>query len=179
MKFVEMELPGAFVVEPAVHKDTRGFFVETFNEKEFRDNGIMADFVQDNYSFSRHQGVLRGLHFQYPPYAQAKLVLVISGSVYDVIVDLRKDSPTFRRWISVELRSSELNMIYVPRGFAHGFCTLEDNTHVLYKVDSLYAPSADGGIRWDDPDLSISWPATSPLLSEKDSRLPYLKDITL
>jgi len=179
MKFIETELPGAFVVKPSVHKDPRGFFVETFNEKAFLDNGIMADFVQDNYSFSTQKGVLRGLHFQYPPHAQAKLVLVIRGSVYDVIVDLRQDSPTFRRWTCVELKSSELNMLYVPRGFAHGFCTLEDNTHVIYKVDSLYAPSADGGIRWDDPDLSISWPSTSPLLSQKDSQLPYLKEITL
>ncbi|MBN2297414.1 MAG: dTDP-4-dehydrorhamnose 3,5-epimerase [Deltaproteobacteria bacterium] len=179
MKFIETELPGAFVVEPAVHKDPRGFFVETFNEKAFRDNGIKAGFVQDNYSFSRQKGVLRGLHFQYPPHAQAKLVLVISGSVHDVIVDLRQDSPTFLRWTCVELRSSELNMLYVPRGFAHGFCTVEDDTHVIYKVDSLYAPHADGGIRWDDPDLSITWPVASPLLSQKDSQLPYLKDITL
>lgn len=179
MKFFETELPGAFVVAPAVHRDPRGFFVETFNEKAFKDNGITADFVQDNYSFSRNKGVLRGLHFQYPPHAQAKLVLVIRGSVHDVIVDLRKDSPTFLRWTSVELKSSELNMLYVPRGFAHGFCTLEEDTHVLYKVDALYAPDADGGIRWDDPDLKVTWPVETPLLSQKDGGLPYLRDITL
>jgi dTDP-4-dehydrorhamnose 3,5-epimerase len=179
MNFIETALPGAFVIQPAIHRDERGFFVETYNNKVFADNGIEANFVQDNYSFSEKKGVLRGLHFQYTPHAQTKLVLVISGAVYDVIVDLRADSPTFRKWTPVELNSSDLNMLYVPRGFAHGFCTLEDNTQVLYKVDSLYAPHADSGIRWNDPELAIPWPVASPKLSPKDINLPYLKDISL
>jgi dTDP-4-dehydrorhamnose 3,5-epimerase len=161
------------------HRDERGFFVETYNKKMFADNGIETNFVQDNYSFSEKKGVLRGLHFQYSPHAQTKLVLVITGAVYDVIVDLRAGSPTFRKWTSVELNSFDLNMLYVPRGFAHGFCTLKDNTQVLYKVDSLYAPDADSGIRWDDPELAIPWPVASPKLSEKDRKLPCLKDISL
>jgi dTDP-4-dehydrorhamnose 3,5-epimerase len=179
MRFIETALPGAFVVEPVVHRDPRGFFVETFNHQVFADSGIDVNFVQDNYSFSKEKGVLRGLHFQYPPHFQTKLVLVIRGSVYDVIVDLRKDSPTFLKWTWVELSSTELNMLFVPKGFAHGFYTLQDNTHVLYKVDSPYAPGADGGIRWDDPDLAIHWPGSSPILSDKDKRLPLLKDIAL
>lgn len=179
MKFIETTLPGAFVVEPVVYRDDRGFFVETFNHKVFADRGIDVTFVQDNYSFSREKGVLRGLHFQYSPQAQTKLVLVIRGSVYDVIVDLRKDSPTFLKWTWVELSSTDLNMLYVPKGFAHGFYTLQENTHVLYKVDSLYAPRFDGGIRWDDPDLAIRWPGSSPILSDKDEHLALLKDIAL
>ncbi len=177
MEFIETALPGAFVLKPVIHRDARGFFVETFSNRMFADNGIEVQFVQDNYSFSRQRGVLRGLHFQYFPHAQAKLVMAISGAIYDVIVDLRKDSPTVHQWISVELDSSDLRMLYVPRGFAHGFCTLQDNTRVLYKVDSPYAPQADGGIRWDDADLAIEWPVASPILSEKDGQLPYLKDL--
>lgn len=179
MKFIETALPGAYVVEPVVHRDARGFFVETFNHRVFASNGIDTGFVQDNYSFSKDRGVLRGLHFQYPPHAQAKLVMVIHGAVYDVIVDLRKESPAYLKWTGVELNSEGLNMLYVPKGFAHGFYTLRGNTHVIYKVDSLYAPGADGGIRWNDPDLAIEWPGVSPILSDKDRRLPLLKDIAL
>jgi len=179
MKFIETALPGAFVIQPVLHTDGRGFFVETFNQKVFAEGGIETAFVQDNYSFSREKGVLRGLHLQYPPHAQTKLVLVLTGSVYDVIVDLRKDSPTFLRWTGVELKSDDATMLYVPKGFAHGFCTLQQNTRVLYKVDSHYAPQADGGIRWNDPDLAITWPCSSPILSAKDSTLPLLGDIAL
>lgn len=179
MKVTETELAGAFLIEPDIHADDRGFFVELYSRKAFRGHGIEADFVQDNYSFSRKKGVLRGLHFQYPPHSQAKLVWVVSGAVFDVIVDLRKGSPTYRRWISVELSASPLRMLYVPRGFAHGFCTLTDNAHVLYKVDAPYAPEADGGIRWDDPDLAVPWPVAEPILSAKDGRLPYLREIPL
>ena len=179
MKFIETELMGAFVIQPVIHTDERGFFVETFNHKVFAGSGIDTGFVQDNYSFSRGKGVLRGLHFQYPPHAQTKLVAVMTGSVYDVIVDLRKDSPTFLKWTGIELKSDDMTMLYVPKGFAHGFCTLQENTRVLYKVDAHYAPQADGGLRWDDPDLGIPWPCTSPILSAKDSTLPLLGDIAL
>ncbi len=175
---METGLPGAFVIEPDVFGDNRGFFLETYNRKAFLDAGIHTDFVQDNYSFSKKKGVLRGLHFQYPPHSQAKLVMVMSGTIFDVIVDLRKDSSSYGRWIGVEISSDPFSMLYVPRGFAHGFCTLTEDTHVMYKVDALYNPGADGGIRWDDPDLDVSWPVKDPVLSGKDSKLPYLKDIS-
>lgn len=179
MKFIKTDLLGAYVIEPDVYNDNRGFFLETYNRKVFEEQGISPDFFQDNYSFSQSKGVLRGLHFQYSPHSQAKLVMVLCGAVFDVIVDLRKGSSTFGRWISVELSSSPFRMIYVPRGFAHGFCTLTDNANVLYKVDALYNPGADGGIRWNDPDLNIPWPASEPILSRKDTELPFLKDVSL
>ncbi len=179
MKITETELAGAYLIEPVVFEDNRGFFLETYNRKVFEEMGITARFVQDNYSFSRSRGVLRGLHFQYPPHAQSKLVWVICGSVFDVIVDLRKGSATYGRWIGIELSGSPFRMIYVPKGFAHGFCTLEENTRVQYKVDALYHPASDGGIRWNDPDLRISWPLTDPILSRKDGELPCLREISL
>jgi len=177
MRFIETQLQGAFIIEPKVYKDNRGFFVETHNSRVFKDNGIDSCFVQDNYSFSKNKGVVRGLHLQRSPHEQSKLVWVVSGSVLDVIVDIRKGSPTFGKWVSYELNSSELKMIYVPKGFAHGFCTLEDNTHVLYKVDSFYAPDADTGLLWNDEDLAITWPVKDPVLSEKDKGLPRFKDL--
>ncbi len=178
MKITETELAGAFLLEPDVYTDERGFFLESYNRESFDKLGITARFVQDNYSFSREKGVIRGLHFQYPPHSQAKLVWAVTGAVFDVIVDLREGSATRGRWIAVELSSSPLKMLYVPRGFAHGFCTLTDDTRVLYKVDNAYAPGADGGIRWDDPDLDILWPVTRPILSAKDGKLPCLKQIS-
>ncbi len=178
MKFIETELPGAFLIEPDVYHDNRGFFLETYSSRVFENSGITAAFVQDNYSFSKEKGVLRGLHFQSPPHAQTKLVMVLCGAVFDVIVDLRRESPAYRKWIAVELSSSPFRMIYVPKGFAHGFCTLEDDTRVLYKVDAPYNPAADGGVRWNDPDLGITWPVREPVLSKKDSLLPFLRDIT-
>ena len=178
MRITETELAGAFLIEPDVYTDERGFFLESYNLESFDGLGITARFVQDNYSFSRKKGVIRGLHFQYPPHSQAKLVWVVTGAVFDVIVDLRESSATRGRWISVELGSSPLKILYVPRGFAHGFCTLADDTRVLYKADNAYAPEADGGIRWDDPDLGVSWPVTRPILSAKDGKLPFLKQIS-
>ncbi|HDP25863.1 MAG TPA: dTDP-4-dehydrorhamnose 3,5-epimerase [Deltaproteobacteria bacterium] len=177
MQFIETTLQDVFIVEPSVHKDQRGFFLEAFSSRIFRDYGIAVDFVQDNCSFSKSSGVIRGLHFQYPPHAQAKLIWVITGSILDVVVDLRRASPTYGKWLSVEMSSSPVRMLYVPRGFAHGFCTLRNSTRVLYKVDAFYAPHADAGIRWNDPDLAIVWPTQSPIVSAKDSRLPSLSDI--
>ncbi|MGC9324401.1 MAG: dTDP-4-dehydrorhamnose 3,5-epimerase [Desulfomonilia bacterium] len=177
MKFTETSLEGIYIIEPAVHRDPRGFFLETFNSQVFQDNGIPVDFVQDNYSFSRFSGVIRGLHFQYAPHTQAKLVWVVTGAILDVVVDLRSASPTYRHWISVEMSGSRLSMLYVPKGCAHGFCTLKNGTRVCYKVDSHYAPHADSGIRWDDPELAIPWPAEKPIVSDKDRTLPFLRDI--
>jgi dTDP-4-dehydrorhamnose 3,5-epimerase len=176
MEFVETSLKGAYLIKPKVFRDERGFFVESWNEKVFAENGIDAKFVQDNHSMSANMGVLRGLHFQLPPNAQAKLVRVTRGKVYDVIVDLRKDSPTYGKWESFELSADNFNMLFVPRGFAHAFLTLEDNTEFMYKVDNFYAPESDSGIIWNDPDLNIDWPIKEPTLSEKDGKLQYFKD---
>jgi len=176
MEFVETSLKGAYLIKPKVFRDERGFFVESWNEKVFAENGIDAKFVQDNHSMSANMGVLRGLHFQLPPNAKAKLVRVTRGKVYDVIVDLRKDSPTYGKWESFELSADNFNMLFVPRGFAHAFLTLEDNTEFMYKVDNFYAPESDSGIIWNDPDLNIDWPIKEPTLSEKDGKLQYFKD---
>ncbi len=177
MRFVETHLSGAYIIDPVVHRDNRGFFLESHSKKVFDNTGISITFVQDNHSLSHQAGVLRGLHFQYPPHVQSKLIRVIKGSVYDVIVDMRNNSPTYKKWFSVELSGDNFKMLFVPAGFAHGFCTLENDTEVIYKVDTLYAPQSDGGIRWDDPDLKISWPVKNPIVSEKDKKLPFLRDI--
>ncbi|MDD5490112.1 MAG: dTDP-4-dehydrorhamnose 3,5-epimerase, partial [Candidatus Moranbacteria bacterium] len=149
---------------------------ESWNEKIFAENGIDAKFVQDNHSLSARKGVLRGLHFQTPPNAQAKLVRVTQGKVFDVIVDLRKDSPTFGKWEGFEISADGFEMLFIPRGFAHAYCTLEDNTEFQYKVDGFYAPESDSGIIWNDPTLNIKWPIKDPILSEKDSKLQFFKD---
>jgi dTDP-4-dehydrorhamnose 3,5-epimerase len=177
MKFTETQLKDAFVIEPGIFKDQRGFFTETYNKRVFEDNGFKIDFVQDNQSFSKEKGVLRGLHFQKPPYAQTKLVRTLRGSVFDVIVDLRKTSVTFGKWIAVELSAENMKMLLVPKGFAHAFCTLEPESVVFYKVDDFYAPKSEGGIIWNDPDLDIKWPFKDILLSDKDRLLPLMSEI--
>jgi dTDP-4-dehydrorhamnose 3,5-epimerase len=175
MQFIETSLKGAWLIKPKVFRDERGFFLESYSEKVFAENGIDAKFVQDNHSLSVKKGVLRGLHFQLPPNEQAKLVRVTRGKVLDVIVDIRKNSPTFGKWESFELTSENFEMLFIPRGFAHAFLTLEDNTEFMYKVDGFYAPESDSGIIWNDPDLNISWPIKEPILSEKDSKLQNFK----
>ena len=176
MEFVETSLKGAYLIKPKVFRDERGFFLEFWNEKIFAENGIDVKFVQDNHSLSAKNGTLRGLHFQLPPNAQAKLVRVMRGKVYDVIVDLRKDSETFGKWEGFELSGNNFQMIFIPRGFAHAFLTLEDNTEFMYKVDNFYAPESDSGIIWNDPDLAIDWPVKEPILSKKDGKLQNFKN---
>lgn len=177
MEFVASDLNGVFLIKPVVHKDDRGFFVESYSERAFEKNGIKCTFVQDNHSMSVTAGVLRGLHFQKPPHAQTKLVRATKGSILDVVVDMRKTSPTFKQWRAFELSDSNFHMLYVPAGFAHGFCTLVPNTEVQYKVDRFYAPESDSGIRWNDPELAIQWPVQNPVLSAKDEKLPLLIDV--
>jgi len=176
MEFIETSLKGAYVIKPKVFQDERGFFLEFYSEKVFKDNGIDTKFVQDNHSLSVKKGVLRGLHFQLPPNEQAKLIRVTKGKIFDAIVDLRKNSPTFGKWEGFQLSADNFQMLYVPKGFAHGFVTLEDNTEVIYKVDNFYAPESDSGLIWNDPDLAINWPVKDPILSEKDIQLQLLKD---
>jgi dTDP-4-dehydrorhamnose 3,5-epimerase len=172
-------IPDIKLILPRRFGDPRGFFVETWNRKAFHDIGIDADFCQDNQSHSAPKGTVRGLHFQTPPHAQAKLVSVLRGAIFDVVVDLRKTSPTYRRHVTVELSAEEGHLLFVPKGFAHGFATLAPDTTVLYKVDAHYAPQHDAGILWSDPDLQIVWPlrAEEAVLSAKDAALPRLRTI--
>lgn len=179
MKVTSLTLEGAKLIEPVVHGDHRGFFMESYNEKLMHENGIMHKFIQDNHSLSAEPGVLRGMHYQLNPKAQTKLIRVISGSIYDVILDVRKDSPTFGQWQGFILSDANKRQLLVPQGFAHGFCTLAANTQVIYKVDEYYSPEHDRGIAWDDPSLNIDWPVSSPVLSDKDTRHPLLKDAEL
>jgi dTDP-4-dehydrorhamnose 3,5-epimerase len=163
---------------PRRFEDPRGWFCETYQRDRFRAAGIDADFVQDNQSWSKPAGTLRGVHFQTPPYAQAKLVRCLKGRIWDVAVDLRVDSPTCGQWVAAELTAAGGEQLYIPAGFGHGFLTLEPETEVAYKVDAFYAPECDGGIAWNDPDLAISWPlpGAAPQLSDKDAHLPAFKD---
>lgn len=176
MEFIVTNFKDAWLIKPKVFQDNRGFFLESYSKKVFEEHGIKSDFVQDNHSMSVSVGVLRGIHFQKPSHAQAKLVRVTKGSVYDVIVDLRKDSKTYGQWESYTLSAENFLILFVPRGFGHSFCTLEDNTEFLYKTDNFYAPESDSGIIWNDPDLKIDWPIKEPILSEKDKVLPRFSD---
>jgi dTDP-4-dehydrorhamnose 3,5-epimerase len=176
MRVVETEIPEVKLIKPVRHIDSRGFFSEVFREDALQEYGICVHFMQDNHSLSATKGVIRGLHFQTPPFAQAKLLRVTSGSVFDVAVDIRWGSPTFGRHIAALLSASEWNQIFVPEGFAHGYCTLEPDTEVLYKVSAYYSPEHDRGLLWCDPALGIDWPvsADQALISDKDRKHPPL-----
>lgn len=176
MKFTETKLKGVYIVEPQVFGDDRGFFMESWSKCAFDEAGLHYDFVQDNHSRSTARGTLRGIHFQRGDKAQAKLVRCCRGAVLDVAVDLRPGSPTYKEWVGVELSAENKRQVLIPRGFGHGFLTLSENVEFLYKVDYPYAPEADGGIRWNDPEIGVAWGIDSPVLSEKDSRSPFLKD---
>ena len=170
-------LPGVLMLKPRRFADSRGYFVETYNQRILADAGVAAHFVQDNQSFSSKAGTIRGLHFQLPPAAQAKLVRALRGAIFDVAVDLRRGSPTFGRWIGATLTADGGEQLFIPRGFAHAFCTLEDDAEVAYKVDDFYAPKCDSGLIWNDPDLNIAWPVKADaILSEKDAKLGSFKD---
>lgn len=178
MTLTETALPGVYIVEPAVFGDHRGFFMESWSKRMFEDAGLPYDFVQDNHSLSAAKGTLRGLHFQRGEQAQAKLVRCTRGAVLDVAVDLRGKSKTYKRWVAVELSGENRRELLIPRGFGHGFVTLTENVEFLYKADNYYAPTAEGGVRWDDPALAIDWGIAEPILSEKDRVAPFLKNTT-
>ena len=171
--FSNLEIPDVKLVIPNHYTDERGHFLESYKESEFFRNGINTKFVQDNFSHSIY-GVLRGLHYQSKPKEQAKLVSVISGEIFDVAVDIRKDSQTFGKWVGETLSDKNHKMLYVPEGFAHGFCTLSDTADVLYKVTNEYSPETEQGIIWNDHTISITWPIQNPIVSEKDKTLPTL-----
>jgi len=177
MKFIKTAIPDVYIIEPSVFGDERGYFLESFNLEKFKENIYAINFVQDNESKSS-KGVLRGLHFQKPPFEQAKLVRCIEGRVMDVAVDIRKGSPTYGQHVAVELTGENKRQLFVPRGFAHGFSVLSDTAVFAYKVDNIYAPESDSGIRYDDKDLNIDWglPEEDVQLSVKDENLSFFKD---
>jgi len=177
MKISNTHLEGVVVIEPAVFGDHRGWFMETYNEKELLKHGIDVKFIQDNQSFSAAKGTLRGLHYQLNPKSQTKLVRCTKGAIYDVAVDIRIGSPTFGEWFGIELTEENKKQLLVPKGFAHGFLTLSEDVEVQYKVDELYAPQHDRGIIWNDPSIGIEWPMDiTPVLSVKDEQAPLLKE---
>jgi dTDP-4-dehydrorhamnose 3,5-epimerase len=173
------EIPDVKLIVPRIHRDHRGFFSETYNRTDLAALGVNLDFVQDNHSLSVQRGVVRGLHFQIPPFAQDKLVRVIRGSVFDVAVDIRRRSSTYGKHVARIISAAHWNQFLIPIGFAHGFCTLEPNTEVIYKVTNYYSPEHDRGMLWDDPDLQIAWPIGEALaiVSDKDRGLPRFSDL--
>lgn len=175
-EFKRLKIPDVILIKPKVFEDDRGFFMETYKKSDFERAGIKGEFVQDNHSKSKY-GVLRGLHFQREPYAQGKIVRCVRGVIYDVAVDLRRDSSTFGKYVGVILSEYNKYMLYIPRGFAHGFLVLSDVAEILYKVDNIYAPEYEGGLIWNDKDVSIEWPVDDPILSEKDKKWPTLKEL--
>jgi dTDP-4-dehydrorhamnose 3,5-epimerase len=175
MRVVPSALPEVVFIDPDVFGDSRGYFFESWNQARYRDLGLPESFVQDNVSRSR-RGVLRGLHFQEPK-AQGKLVTVLEGAVYDVVADIRVGSPTFGRTVAETLTGESRRQMYIPPGFAHGFCVLSESATFIYKCTENYAPAAEGGIIWNDPDLAIAWPVTEPTLSTKDEKYPRLRDV--
>lgn len=179
LQVMATEIAEVKLIVPRIHRDHRGFFSETYNKAALAELGANLEFVQDNHSLSAERGVLRGLHFQIPPFAQDKLVRVIRGSVYDVAVDIRRGSPTYGKHVARVISAADWNQFLVPAGFAHGFCTLEANTEVIYKVTNYYSPEHDRGLLWNDPDLGIAWPIsdTEVILSEKDRALPRFSDL--
>lgn len=179
LEIISTAIPEVKLVRPVIHRDARGFFSETYNQKALAEAGISDVFVQDNHSCSAKAGVVRGLHFQKPPRAQSKLIRVVSGRILDVAVDIRHGSPTFGQHVTAELSRENWNQLWIPAGFAHAFCTLEENTEVIYKVTDYYSPQEDAGILWNDPALGIKWPIANDaiILSDKDKSLPRLSEL--
>ena len=176
MQIKKRKLEGVYEVMLSPFVDDRGFFMRTFDTEVFAHAGLERPWVQENHSRSQRKGILRGLHFQFPPFTETKLVRCIRGAVLDVFVDLRENSPTFGHWDSIELSEENKTMIFIPRGFAHGYCTLTDESDVLYKVDNFYNPKLEGGLIWNDPDIAITWPTSTPILSGKDENNPTLSE---
>ena len=172
MIFHETKLKGAYIIELEKRSDDRGFFARTFCRKEFDELGLTSDIVQTNISFSRMKGTLRGMHYQRPPHQETKLIRCTKGALYDVIIDLRRDSPTYKQWLGVELSAQNYKMLFIPRDFAHGFLTLEPDTEVVYEVSEFYTPQAECGLRWNDPAFGIVWPRDVNKISEKDADWP-------
>ncbi len=177
MIFEPLDLDGAYLIKPELHEDERGFFARSFCKKEFKAHGLVDEYVQCNISFNKKKGTLRGMHFQKSPYEETKLVCCIRGSIFDVVIDLRADSKTFKKWIGMELSSKDKRILYIPKGFAHGFVTLTDNTEVYYQMSEYYSPEHLDGVRWDDPTFNIIWPINDPpQISDKDKGYNFLNE---
>lgn len=174
-QFQRLDIPDVLLIEPRTFKDQRGFFMETYKRSDFVANGITEEFVQSNYSHSTG-GTLRGLHYQKHPQAQGKLVMAVKGEIFDVAVDIRKGSPTYGRWVGVTLSDTNHRMLYVPAGFAHGFCVLSEEAGLIYQITAEYAQQLEAGILWNDPAIGIEWPISDPLLSPRDTQLPLLQE---
>lgn len=179
MKFTRLRINGVVLLEPKVHEDNRGWFFESFSKIEMVDNEININFIQDNHSFTKEKNTIRGIHLQKSPYGQAKLVRCTKGEILDFAIDLRKESSTYKDWISVKLTSDNKKQLYIPAGFGHAFITLTDDTEVQYKVDSPYKPDMEITIKWDDPSLNINWGTNNPILSVKDRNAVYLDNLEL
>ena len=179
MKITKTAIEGVVILEPQVFGDHRGFFMESWNKRRMEECGLFYDFVQDNHSSSTVKGTLRGIHFQKSGMSQAKLVRCVRGAVLDVAVDLRKNSPTYKKWVAVELSEENKKQLLIPRGFGHGFLTLTDHVEFMYKADNYYAPEADAGIRWNDLEIGVHWGMDNPILSDKDAKNPFLKEIEM
>ncbi len=175
MEVVQLRLNGLMLLKPKVFKDSRGFFLESYNETVYKNMGIHTPFVQDNHSWSQ-KDTIRGIHFQSDP-GQAKLMRVASGKIFDVAVDIRKDSPTYGQWEGVVLDGEDHHQLFIPVGFAHGFCVLSENAHVIYKTSSVYNPATEMGFHWDDPAINIQWPVKNPIVSDRDRSAPLLKNV--
>ena len=175
MKVIETTLRGVLIIEPQVFGDARGWFMESYSKKKTPQ--ITCDFIQDNHSFSANKGTLRGIHFQFPPMEQAKLIRCIRGSIMDYAVDLRRDSDTYRKWVCAELSAENKKMLFIPCGFGHAFVSLTDNVEILYKTDNYYSPEHDGAVLWSDPDIGIDWGIEAPILSDKDRNAPLLSEL--
>jgi dTDP-4-dehydrorhamnose 3,5-epimerase len=174
-QFTRLDIPDVLLIEPRTFEDQRGFFMETYKRSEFAANGLSGEFVQSNYSHST-RGTLRGLHYQKHPQAQGKLVMALRGKIFDVAVDIRRGSPTYGRWVGAVLSDENFHMLYVPEGFAHGFCVLSDEVDLIYQVTAEYAPQTERGIVWNDPTIGIQWPIAEPMLSPRDVQLPLLQE---
>ena len=172
--FKKLSLPDVILIEPKVHYDYRGYFFEEFKKSEYISNGVSDSFIQENISHSK-RGVIRGMHYQKNPKAQSKLVSVINGEIFDVALDIRKNSPTFGKWVGEILSNNNHRSIFIPEGFAHGFCVISEEADVIYKVNKEYSPNDERGIIWNDPSINISWPTQSPIISKKDEELPLFK----
>ncbi len=176
MRFEKTEIDGLIVIYPDCFSDNRGWFMETYSEQKYKDMGIDCKFVQDNQSFSKEKGTLRGLHFQKNPMAQSKLVRCPRGALLDVAVDMRKNSPTYKKWFSIELNEENKVQLFIPQGFIHGFVTLKENTEIQYKVDNVYSKECDRSVRFDDAEIGVNWGVTNPIVSQKDMNAPLIKD---
>lgn len=176
MNVIKTDVLDVYIIEPKVFGDKRGYFFESWSKKKMEDAGLFYDFVQDNESYSTVKGTIRGLHFQNGEHSQAKLVRCVKGAVMDVAVDLRKGSPTYKKWVAVELSAENKRQLLIPRGFAHGFVTLTDEVEFLYKADNFYNFESEGSIRWNDPEIGVEWGIENPIVSEKDEKAPFFDD---